>query len=320
MPPDGSLALEVSQVSRRFGALQALDQVTIKVARQQIHALLGPNGAGKTTLLRIVTGLLQPDSGEVTAAGVAAGPDSREYRKAIAMVPSGDRTFYLRISGLENLAFFARLDGRNRRDSLQRARKCLEAVGLTEAADRRVGVYSHGMQKRLAMARALLGSPSVLVVDEATHDLDPEGARRIRALVVQAAERGAAVLWATQRLEEVKGFAQVVTVLRSGRVRFSGSVPELLATVELRRFLLRVRTGSNVPPTADQLAAALAQRGSVQATPDVEHFIVTLEDEVLLGDVMNDLGAHGIQVVACQEERSQLEEAFLRLTGDGEQA
>jgi ABC-type multidrug transport system ATPase subunit len=118
----------------------------------------------------------------------------------------------------------------------------LAAVGLTDAARRRVATYSHGMQKRLSIARALLTQPAVLLVDEATHDLDPEGAQRVRGLVAERAAAGAAVVWATQRVDEIGDFAHRVTLLSGGRVRFTGSVGELLAAGGLGD----VAAGSNV--------------------------------------------------------------------------
>ncbi len=161
--------------------------------------LLEPNGAGKTTLTRGLCGLVDPDARTVETAGT------------VGLVPSGDRTFYLRISGLENPIFFGRLHGMRLRAARDRA-QVLDAVGLAEAANVAVGRYSHGMQKRLSVARTLLANPSVLLVDEATHDLDPEGARRVRSPVGTLAERGTAVLWTTQRVEGIRDFAHAVTL------------------------------------------------------------------------------------------------------------
>jgi ABC-2 type transport system ATP-binding protein len=225
-------ALEVRQLVRRFGAKAALSGVDLSVAPGQIHALLGPNGAGKTTLIRILCGLVEPHAGEVTVRG------------GIGLVPSGDRTFYLRISGLENLIFFARLQGVRLRDARARARDVLADVGLEDTGKLPVGRYSHGMQKRLSVARALLASPSVLLVDEATHDLDPEGARRIRALVGSFAERGTAVLWTTQRIEEIRDFASTVTFLRAGEVRFEGTVEQLIALAPSQRSAFGLMNGA----------------------------------------------------------------------------
>jgi ABC-2 type transport system ATP-binding protein len=221
-------ALEVRGLRRRFGSSIALDGVDLAVPSGEIHALLGPNGAGKTTLLRTLGGLVAPTDGAVKVLGNDLTAGSRALHGQVGLVPSGDRTFYLRISGLENLVFFARLHGLRRREAVARAREVLSAVGLTDAARRPVATYSHGMQKRLSIGRALLTEPGVLLVDEATHDLDPKGAQRVRALVAERAAAGAAVVWATQRVDEIDGFAHRVTLLSAGRVRFTGSVGELL--------------------------------------------------------------------------------------------
>ena len=227
-------ALEVRGLRRSFGVTMALDGVDFTTRAGEIHALLGPNGAGKTTLLRTISGLVAPTEGAVKVLGADVTTGSRSRHGHVGLVPSGDRTFYLRISGLENLVFFARLHGLSRRKAVARARTVLALVGLADAAQRRVATYSHGMQKRLSIARALLTAPGVLLVDEATHDLDPEGADRVRSLVADRAAAGAAVVWATQRVEEINGFANRVTLLSAGRVRFTGSVAELLAAGGLR--------------------------------------------------------------------------------------
>ena len=113
-------------------------------------------------------------------------------------------------------------------------------MGLEDSARVRVGVYSHGMQKRLAVARALLVDPAVLLVDEATHDLDPEAAENVRSLVRDLAGRGTAIIWTTQRVDEVRGFADSVTLLARGRTRFAGTVAQLMAHAFPRRYLLRL--------------------------------------------------------------------------------
>jgi ABC-2 type transport system ATP-binding protein len=239
-------ALEVRDLRRRFGASMAVDGVNFTTAAGEIHALLGPNGAGKTTLLRTLSGLVAPTEGAVKVLGTEVTSGSRALHGHVGLVPSGDRTFYLRISGLENLVFFARLHGMRRREAVARSQEVLAAVGLADAARGRVATYSHGMQKRLSIARALLTEPGALLVDEATHDLDPEGARRVRALVAERAAAGAAVVWATQRVDEIVGFAHRVTLLAAGRVRFSGSVGELLAAGGLDDVAARDSAGSQV--------------------------------------------------------------------------
>jgi len=315
----GTDAIAVDGISRRFGSLWALKRVSLRVLVGEIHALLGPNGAGKTTLLRILSGLVEANEGEVDILGVRSrNLMSRDARKMFGLVPSGDRTFYLRLSGLENLAFFARLYGMQRRQALARAWECLEAVGLADASKKEVGQYSHGMQKRLSVARALLMRPRILLVDEATHDLDLEGARRIQNLVSSAAADRAAVIWATQRLDEIRSFADRVTVLNRGRVAFTGSVPQLMATSVARRWLLHLGGGVDPQDVLRRARASLRRMGHLSLSPetDGEHYLLSLRQDANLGDALAALLGAGVVILGCREERSGIEEAFLYLTGE----
>ena len=309
--------LEARSVSHRFGSNTVLRDVSLAVSPRRVHALLGPNGAGKTTLVRILSGLLQPADGTVRIDGHDPASGSRAFRQLVGYIPSGDRTFYLRISGLENLIFFGRLHGLNRRTARERAIEALEAVGLTDAARRRVGEYSHGMQKRLSIGRALLTTPPLLLVDEATHDLDPEGAVRVRELIGQRAADGAAVIWVTQRLEEIRGFAQTVTVLRNGTVRFDGSVPALMEQAQARRFLLRLHADGVAIDHAG-LTSLLGPIGVVEPVGDSEHLLLSLVDDAVLGDALSVFAAAGVSLLSCREEQSDIENAFIRLTQDDE--
>ncbi len=309
--------IEALDVSRRFGAKRALDGVSLSVARGEIGALLGPNGAGKTTLLRILCGLLDPHAGSVRVMGFDARHSPRELRQRIGLIPSGDRSFYLRISGLENLVFFARLHGLSRRAAVSRSLEVLEVVGLRGAERQRAGTYSHGMQKRLSVARALLLEPAVMLIDEATHDLDPEGGRQVRELVSDLARRGAAVLWATQRLDEIRGFADSVTLISEGEMRFAGSVPELMSHALPQRYLLRVQNGSESGKALEPLLqAALADIGTISIAADggADDFVLSLREHTALGDALRSLLDADVQIYACREEQSQIEDAFIRLT------
>jgi ABC-2 type transport system ATP-binding protein len=317
-PRLGPVVLDAEGVSQQFGTKPVLIDVSLTVRAGEIHALLGPNGAGKTTLIRVLAGLQHPTAGSVQIAGYRPSENARLFRQKIGFVASGDRTFYLRLSGLENLVFFARLYGMRRRQGIRRAEEVLADVGLTDAARKRVGEYSHGMQKRLAVARGLLTSPPVLLIDEATHDLDPEAARRVRELVADETSRGTAVVWVTQRLDEIRGFADAVTLLHAGRVRFTGTVPQLMSHAMPRRYLLRLGFAG---PEAASLTSARAKLGSTARLARVgettsDHFVLALADGVILGDALGNLAAADIRVLSCQEERSEIEEAFLLLVDD----
>jgi len=299
-------AVSVRGVVRRFGKKTALGGVDLEVRPGEIHALLGPNGAGKTTLTRIICGLVDPEVGTVHRSGT------------VGLVPSGDRTLYLRISGRENLIFFGRLNGLRTRAAKRRADDLLDAVGLAEAAKIPVGRYSHGMQKRLSVARALLTNPSLLLVDEATHDLDPAGAVQVRRLVEELAERGTAVLWTTQRVEEIRGFAHNVSFLLGGTVCFVGTVAELIARAPSQRYAVSIRNGNPAhAPDAARLQLALGIAASISAGPDGPgHFLLEPAPSHAFGSAIVRLAEAGFVVTACRQETAEIESAFLALTAE----
>jgi ABC-2 type transport system ATP-binding protein len=310
-------AVRVEGVSRRFGSVQAVDDVSFSIPAGEIHALLGPNGAGKTTLLRMITGLVSPTAGRIELVGLDVAVERRRVLPLVGVVPASARTFYMRVSGLENLIFFARLHGLGRGAALARSRALLEQVGLADAATRRVGVYSSGMQKRLAVARALLTEPEVLLVDEATADLDPQGALDVRALFREQADRGAAVLWTTQRIEEIRDLANQVTVLRKGRVRFAGTVPALLAQASPGGHMLTLRPRSR-PIDVAELNAAVGELGVLEHTSEDEHYVLVLAPGAVLGDALARILGADVELLACRAVGLELEDAFLALTQETE--
>lgn len=313
----GAAAVEVRSLVRTFDANEALAGIDLVVHPGQVHALLGRNGAGKTTLLRILVGLVDPTSGEVLLQGTRAETLPRATRgRVVQLVPSGDRTFYLRLSGSENLLFFARLQGMRTSAARKRVIQCIDAVGLTDAARRPVSTYSHGMQKRLSVARALLTSPAVLLVDEATHDLDPAAADQVRGLVQSVTRQGTAVLWATQRLDEIRGFADEVTLLKQGDVRFQGTVEQLQNAAVSRRLLMRLSARGVPSASIRQTLSNVGNVVQLAYTGDDQVVTFDLFPDVVLGSAVCALAAAGWDVLACRLERSELESAFLRLTED----
>jgi len=178
------------------------------------------------------------------------------------------------------------------------------------------------MQKRLSVARALLTAPAALIVDEATHDLDPTGARDTRELVRDLTKRGTAVVWATQRLDEIRGFADGVTLLNRGEPCFQGSVHELMAHAVPRRYLLRLRngrpSGEDLAPVLEPILAGRARISRASDDADAEYYTLTLAESVPLGEALASVTGAGVDLLACREERSEIEEAFLALTGESQ--
>lgn len=240
--PGGS-GIVLSGVEKRYGSVVALRGVDLNVAPGQVHVLLGPNGAGKSTLVRILAAGLVPDAGTVTVGGIDALAEPRRARARVGLVLADERSFFWRLTGLQNLAFFASLHGFGRKEAVERGRAALDRVGMSGLAGRRVDRYSTGMKASLALARALLGDPTVLLLDEPTRSIDPIATAAVRDLVVGIArDDGAAVLFATHDLHEAAVVADDVSVLVDGSV--ATRVPGGAAAAALEVALLDAARGT----------------------------------------------------------------------------
>jgi ABC-2 type transport system ATP-binding protein len=206
-------AVEVDEVTKRYGALRALDGVSITVAAGEVLGLVGRNGAGKTTLLRILTGRVAPTSGNASVLGHEMPRGLTAVRGRIGLVPD-TQNVYRRATARENLELFCALYDLPRR----RADEVLATVRLEDVAGQRVKTFSTGMRQRLVLARALLNRPHVLLLDEPSRGLDPWSARELRELVTALAEDGTAIVLATHDLTEVDELCRRVAVLDAGRV------------------------------------------------------------------------------------------------------
>ncbi len=223
--PLAPLAMGLHNVSRRFGTVQALDDLTLEAPSGQITVLLGPNGAGKTTAIRMVTGALEPDTGQVSVFGLDPAVDGEEVRRRCGVV-SAKPALYDRLSGYDNLRYAADLYG-IAGDPDRRIRECAERFGIAHALDNQVGGYSTGMKTRLALSRSILHGPELLLFDEPTSGLDPESAAAVLALIRQMTTDGHTVLMCTHHLLEAEGLADRVIVLDGGTDLLSGAPTEL---------------------------------------------------------------------------------------------
>jgi len=216
----------VDALGKQFGRRWVLRGLSLAVDRGEVVAVLGRNGAGKTTLLRVLATAVLPDEGTARVGGADVAGDPAAVRRAVGLVLGDDRTHFWRLSGRENLRFFAALRGLTGAAGRRAAAEALERVDLAHVADVRVDRYSSGMRARLALARALLGAPSVLLADEPTRSLDQRSAAEARRLLRQLADDGAAVVLATHDIAEASAVADAVVVLGEGRVaaRLDGGV------------------------------------------------------------------------------------------------
>jgi ABC-2 type transport system ATP-binding protein len=224
--------VRVAGLEKRFGGHVALRGIDLEVPWGGIVALLGPNGAGKSTLLRILGTTVLPDRGRAEVAGHDVVSDPGAARRCLGLVLGEERSWYWRLSGRDNLQFFAALQGMPRAAARARAAELLDDIDLTDAADRRFDRYSSGMRARLSLARALLCEPPVLLFDEPTRTLDPVAASAFRQEVRRQAEAGRAVLFATHDLHEAAAVASRVVVMVGGSVVATAEYPTDAASLE----------------------------------------------------------------------------------------
>ncbi len=223
---DTAHVIDVQSATRSFGDVVALDDLTIEVPRGSISVLLGPNGAGKTTAIRMITGALTPDSGEARVFGLdPGGRDGEEVRRRCGIV-SAKPSLYDRLSGWDNLRYAAELYGLGR-SADRRIREAAATFEIDEALDQQVGGYSTGMKTRLALTRAILHEPDLLLLDEPTSGLDPESALAVLELIGEMTGAGQTVLMCTHLLLEAEGLADEIIILDHGTNLVSGRPDEL---------------------------------------------------------------------------------------------
>jgi len=297
MPPDATHAIEVSHLTKTFGQVRAVDDLSFTVRPGRVTGFLGPNGAGKTTTLRMLLGLVQPTSGTATIGGRRYTALDRPMRTVGAALEAAD--FHPGRTALDHLRLYAPQAG----VPDARAHEVLDLVGLSAAAKRRVGGFSLGMRQRLALATTLLGDPPVLLLDEPANGLDPEGIRWLRDLLRALAAQGRTVLVSSHVLSEVQQTVDDVVIIAGGRLVHASTLAELSGLAEPR-----VRVAS---PDAAALDALVARAGWQRASgsPGVAELVGT--DVAAVGHAafaagveLHELATHGVG----------LEDVFLRLT------
>ena len=267
----------------------------MKVPLGSVVALVGPNGSGKTTLIKILSTLLLPTSGSAYVMGHDVVKDVKEVRRSIGLMLTGERLFYYRLTGYENLLFFATLYDMPLAEAKARARELLEAVGLGRWGDVQYMKYSLGMQRRLALARALIHDPPVLLLDEPTLGMDPVSARELRGLIKVMA-RDKAVLFTSHYMGEVEGLADYIYVIKYGNIVARGTPQELKSMV----------------------GSVLEVRARFDGVPrDLRRFVVFVRDSVAWLRVPKSMeGALGDGAEVVGEDQATLEDVYAYLVGE----
>ena len=308
-PPAGDLdAVSTAGLTKRFGARTVVEEVDLSVPRGAVYGFLGPNGSGKTTTIRMLMGLVSPTRGSMRLLGHDLPRGLLPALHRVGSLVEGP-AFHPYLSGRANLA---RLDAADDladpRTSTARIDGALDRVGLLSAASKRYRIYSLGMKQRLAIAAALLMPRDLLVLDEPTNGLDPQGTREVRHLVGSLADDGATVLVSSHLLSEVEQMCSHLGVMRAGRLVAQGPIDELRSAQERR---LAITT-----PDAERAVGVLTGLGLTAVTADGERVsgVVGVEPPERVNAAL--VGA-GVRVRSLIEEHPSLEDMFVGLTGEG---
>jgi len=302
------LMIDAVDVSKTFGAVTALDGVSVSVRRGSVHGLLGHNGAGKTTLVDVLTTLRPPTGGTATVAGFDVVRAAAEVRRRIGVTgqfASVDED----LTGTQNLVLLGRLLGASRRQAAQRGAELLELFGLAEAADRPAEGYSGGM-RRLDLASSLMGHPDVVFLDEPTTGLDPESRLGMWDVVRTLVASGTTVLLSTQYLEEADQLADAITVLSHGQVIAAGTAAELKTRVGRRTVSATLALATDIGPALDTLRRAgldPLQAGRTLTAP--------VDSSRALAVVVRALDEAGIEGDELGLHEPTLDDVYLTLTG-----
>ena len=312
-------------VSKSYGPRHALQGLTFSLKAGRILGFLGPNGAGKTTSIRILTTMLDPDSGHFFIDGIPSD-HPEEIRRRIGVLPES-LGFPTQTTGIEYLTFFGQLYGRSRASARELGMALLEDVGLQKRASSLIGTYSHGMKQRLGIARALVNDPTVVFLDEPTLGLDPRAQQELLDLIQRIARgRGTGVILCSHILSEIENICDDVVILNAGQVVARGSVSEVIGRVQRNIMLgnaLRVQVPSGFFARAKQtLKASLPHLMKVNPIGEMEGWLrielVESTDDtqphLINNIILSALIRARIPVLSFETEGGRLQDVFLRLT------
>jgi len=315
-------AIETNRLTKVFKKgkkkIIAVDHVNIKVREGQIYGLLGTNGAGKSTLIKMLATLVIPTEGTALVNGYDIIKEDAEVRKSIGYIKGGERGFYYRLSGRQNLAFFASLYGIPRDQARKKIDELINFVGLTEHADKKVKEYSTGMKSRLAIARGLLNDPPILLADEPTSGLDPSSARKLRDFLLRSLkqEKRKTILLTTHNLSEAEYLCDEIAIMDAGKILISNHLSKLKRMISNSKIVvLEVSNWDSKIHEIFQSYGTIADMNedSENKTTRVILNVNAASSRADFSEIIKDLSGY-VEVKSIQLREPTLEDVFLKFT------
>lgn len=299
--------------------ITACDHISFTIQKGELFGLLGPNGAGKTTLVRCIATLLIPDEGKITIFGKDVLKQSMEARRKIGLLTSGERTLYWKLSGRDNLNFFAALYGLVGKERDKRIDYLLELLGLKDVAEERVEKYSSGMKQKLSLARALLHNPEILLLDEPTLGLDPQFARFIRSFIKDelVKKEGKTILLTTHYMDEADELCDRIAFINRGKIIDVKTPSEYKHEIPHTEVLeLRLKGNLNEATLKTELRKinTIEKISLLNNEGETTLKIIAQRVETILSDVI-ELVRNESKILAIDVKEPTLEDVFIYLTG-----
>ncbi len=310
MKSDGLPALEISNLTKRYGEVLAVNDVSFSVRQGELFGFLGPNGAGKTTTINMLTGLARLDAGKIRISGIECTSNPKAAQHLIGVVPD-ESNLYPELTGFENLCFCAALYGMRKKERQKRARELLGTFGLADATDRKFAGYSKGMKRKLTFAAGIIHQPPILFLDEPTTGIDVASARQVRQIIAGLHRVGTTVFLTTHYIEEAERLCERIAFIVNGHIIRTDTVADLLQPVQGKHVMLLSVSNSGANLCKDMLSAF----PNYSFQDDQGQIRVESAEPVNIAPLVRFLEERKIEVTEARRYLPSLEDVFVQVTG-----
>jgi ABC-2 type transport system ATP-binding protein len=304
-------AIEVSNLTKRYNEVVAVNGISFQVSSGELFGFLGPNGAGKTTTINLLTGLARLDTGKINIGGIDCTNNPKSTQHLVGIVPD-ESNLYPELTGFQNLCFCAALYGIRKNERETRARELLDTFGLANAADRKFAGYSKGMKRKLTFAAGIIHQPPILFLDEPTTGIDVASARQVRQIIADLHHKGTTVFLTTHYIEEAERLCERIAFIVQGSIVKTDFTVDLLQPVKGKNVLLLSVTDSGV--SLSEAMASAFPHYQFQSTTQGQIRIESAEP-ASVGPLVRFLEDRGIQVTEARRHHPSLEDVFVQVTG-----